>query len=113
MGPAERTETGSRGAPRRSSIAKCCAATATAADRKPNILLIVADDLGYADRGFQGGDDIPTPSLDALAARLYHLGRDIGESEDLSGQEAERAAELLSLWNRWNAEMRPVPVDGA
>ena len=44
--------------------------------------------------------------------RLYHLGRDIGESEDLSGQDPERATELLSLWNRWNAEMRPVPAGG-
>ena len=38
-----------------------------AADR-PNILLIVADDMGYADVGFHGCKDIPTPSLDALAA---------------------------------------------
>jgi len=33
----------------------------------PNLLLIVADDLGYADLGFQGCRDIPTPHLDRLA----------------------------------------------
>ena len=39
-----------------------------AADRRPNILLIVGDDMGYADVGFHGCQDIPTPNLDALAA---------------------------------------------
>jgi arylsulfatase A-like enzyme len=34
----------------------------------PNILLIVADDLGYADLGFMGSE-IRTPVLDSLAAR--------------------------------------------
>src|SRR2546427_11283668 len=35
--------------------------------RKPNIIVIVADDLGYADLGCQGCADVPTPHIDSLA----------------------------------------------
>src|SRR5437763_15681205 len=39
-----------------------------ARDRKPNVLIIVADDMGYAEMGCQGCQDVPTPNIDALAA---------------------------------------------
>src|SRR5215208_4539543 len=35
--------------------------------RRPNILLIVSDDLGYADIGIYGSRDIPTPNIDRVA----------------------------------------------
>lgn len=38
------------------------------AAKQPNVLVIVADDLGYADIGVHGGKDVPTPNIDALAA---------------------------------------------
>jgi len=40
---------------------------AAAEARRPNILLIVADDLGYGELGLQGNPQIPTPNIDSLA----------------------------------------------
>lgn len=34
---------------------------------QPNIIVILADDMGYADAGFNGCKDIPTPHLDSIA----------------------------------------------
>jgi arylsulfatase A-like enzyme len=40
---------------------------AKAATTLPNILLFLADDLGYADIGVNGCKDIPTPNIDSIA----------------------------------------------
>src|SRR3954454_8167624 len=42
-------------------------ASAAAAERKPNLLVILSDDVGWGEYGFQGGKDIPTPNIDAIA----------------------------------------------
>jgi arylsulfatase A-like enzyme len=34
---------------------------------RPNVIVLLADDLGYADLGVQGGKDVPTPNLDSIA----------------------------------------------
>jgi arylsulfatase A-like enzyme len=53
---------------------------APSAPGKPNILMIIADDMGYSDAGCYGGD-VATPNLDRLAAhglrftQCYSTGR--------------------------------------
>ncbi len=53
-----------------SALALVFAAPAWADDppaRKPNVLFIVADDLGYADLSAHGGKECPTPHIDSIA----------------------------------------------
>ncbi|MFT6917725.1 MAG: arylsulfatase A [Cognaticolwellia sp.] len=60
-------------------VSLCCFLTTTCAARtdknqsteisKPNIIYIMADDLGYGHVGYQGQKLIPTPQIDKLAAQ--------------------------------------------
>ncbi len=43
-------------------------ASVAEAAKRPNVIVILADDMGFADAGFTGSKDIKTPNLDALAA---------------------------------------------
>lgn len=45
----------------------CLAGSLLADSPRPNIVFLLIDDLGYADCGFNGGKEIKTPRIDALA----------------------------------------------
>lgn len=47
--------------------ALCSTALVSQAQKQPNVLVIMADDLGYEDLGFQGSPKVKTPNIDAIA----------------------------------------------
>ncbi|MFM1903096.1 MAG: hypothetical protein RLZZ440_996 [Planctomycetota bacterium] len=49
--------------------------SAAEADRRPNLLLIVADDATWSDFGFTGNPEVRTPNLDRLASQGMRLDR--------------------------------------
>lgn len=62
------------------AVASSGAATAPAKARRPNIIVILSDDMGYSDLGCYGGE-MRTPNLDRLAStglrftQFYNTGR--------------------------------------
>ena len=83
-------------------------------DPRPNILLIIADDLGYSDLGVFGGE-ISTPNLDALAGagRMltnFHVAPTCSPTRAMlmSGADAHRAG-LGTMNGLWSEEQKGKP----
>ena len=51
------------------------ASSVATADDRPNVVILLADDLGWADVGYHGGTQIDTPSIDRLAREGAQLDR--------------------------------------
>jgi arylsulfatase A-like enzyme len=49
------------------ALAPLAAAETGAGAARPNVVLVITDDQGYADVGFNGSKDIPTPNIDRIA----------------------------------------------
>lgn len=80
------------------AVALCAIAAQSVMAAKPNIVLLFADDAGYADFGFQGSPHFKTPHLDQLAksgvrlTQFYVSGSTCGPSRAglLSGRYQHR-----------------------
>ena len=49
------------------ALSACSVLSSAATAGPPNVVLVITDDMGYADVGFNGCRDIPTPHIDRIA----------------------------------------------
>ena len=79
--------------------------------RKPNIVILLADDLGYGETGPQGNKQIPTPSLDSIAANGVRFTNGYVSCPVCS---PTRAGLMTGRYQqRFGHEMNPGPAESA
>lgn len=82
-----------------------------AAEPRPNVLFIIVDDLGYGELGCYGGQEIPTPNIDALAASGVRFTSGYATAPFCA---ASRAALLTGRYQtRFGFEFNPIGAKNA
>ncbi len=87
------------------------------AARKPNIVFILADDLGYGDLACFGGKDVKTPNIDSLArdgmklASFYvHQRCSPSRLAFMTGSYAHRAGTTKVIYRRDRIGLNPAEI---
>jgi|SRR5215813_5116745 len=108
-------------------------------EKRPNVIVILADDLGYSDLSCYGGE-IQTPNLDGLAknglrfARFYNsarccptraalltglypheasVGMMTAELNNLAAEHPDKVKEMAARWNEWANRTHVPPRPGS
>jgi hypothetical protein len=83
---------------------------ATAAERKPNVIFILVDDMGYGDLGCYGATDIRTPNIDRLAREGVKLTDSYSNGPGSAYSEPEDVG-ILENAIAWDASLSKTDVD--
>ena len=82
------------------------------ADKLPNIVFIMADDLGYGDLSSYGATDVRTPHIDSIAGRGVRLTHYYANSTVCSPTRAALMTGRFSDLAGVPGVVRPVTTDG-
>ena len=83
-------------------------ATAEARGKQPNVILIVADDLGFNDVSFYGGGRVPTPNIDRIGKEGVNFPAGYAGNATCA---PSRAALMTGRYpTRFGFEFTPAPV---
>ena len=82
--------------------------------RRPNIVFILADDLGYADVSCYGRRDLLTPNIDRMAAQGVHVPQGYANSAVCTASRVAMITGRYQLGCPWGSRSRcrPTPAVG-